>query len=100
VATATPTSPTLSVALDMATIDTLTAAVAERVAELLPDPAEDRWLTTVEAADYLSLPVSSIRKLTAAEGIPFTQDCDGGRCYFLRSQLDRWRLEGAHGPWN
>ena len=46
---------------------------------------------------YLAVPVSTVRKLTAAEAIPFSQDAPGGHCYFLRSQLDRWRFESTQG---
>lgn len=57
------------------------------------------WLDTAGAANYLALPVSTMHKLTAAESIPFSQDVPNGRCYFLRSELDAWRLKGALGPW-
>lgn len=86
-----PTSPILSVQLDGDTLDALAAAVADRVAELLPDRVEDRWLDSAEAADHLRIPLSQLRKLSAAELIPAYQDTPGGRLYFLRSELDEWR---------
>ena len=50
---------------------------AERVAELLPDLAEDRWLDSPAAADYLALSINALHKLTAEDRIPFCQDADG-----------------------
>ena len=51
----------------------------------------DRWMTTVETADYLGMSANALHKLTAARAIPFSQDGPGCRCYFKRSDLDRWR---------
>lgn len=69
--------------------------LADKVAERLPLlDAEDRWITSAQAADYLAVPISTLRKLTAAGSVPFAQDVAGGRCYFKRSELDRWRREG------
>jgi hypothetical protein len=86
-----PEGPILSVQLDPATVDLLADAIAVRVAELLPDRVEDRWLDSAEAADHLRLPLSQLRKLSAADLIPARQDTPGGRLYFLRSELDEWR---------
>jgi len=86
-----PEAPTLSVNLDAATVDRLAVAIALKVAELLPDRIEDRWFDSAEAADYLRLPLSQLRKLSAADLIPAHQDTPGGRLYFLRSELDEWR---------
>lgn len=61
-----PETPALSVLLDPATVDRLADAIAARVAELLPDRVEDRWLGSAEAADHLRLPLSQLRKLSAA----------------------------------
>lgn len=83
--------PGLSLSVNPETIDQLAAAVAERVAATLPEPAEDRWLDSAQAAAYLSLPLSQLRKLSAADAIPACQDTPGGRLYFLRSELDAWR---------
>jgi hypothetical protein len=90
-----PTSPILAVQLDGDTLDALAAAVADRVAELLPDRVEDRWLDSAEAADYLRIPLSQLRKLSAADLIPAHQDTPGGRLYFLRSELDDWRRSNS-----
>jgi hypothetical protein len=85
------TSPTLSIQLDGDTLDGLAASVADRVAGLLPDRVEDRWLDSAEAADHLRIPLSQLRKLSAADLLPAYQDTPGGRLYFLRSELDEWR---------
>jgi hypothetical protein len=91
VLTSAPETPTLSVQLDAATVDRLADAVAAKVAELLPDRLEDCWFDSAEAAGYLRLPLSQLRKLSAADLIPAHQDTSGGRLYFLRSELDEWR---------
>jgi hypothetical protein len=91
VLTSAPETSTLTVQLDDATLGRLAAAVAVRVAALLPDRVEDCWFDSGEAADYLRLPLSQLRKLSAADLIPAHQDTPGGRLYFLRSELDEWR---------
>lgn len=91
----TPTSlptPTLTVGLDPETIDALASAVAARVAELIPDPAEDGWLDSRGMADYLGVPLSMVRALTARGELPAYQDREGGNYYGKRSELDDWRL--------
>jgi excisionase family DNA binding protein len=92
-----PGAPTL--ALDSGTIETLSESVAARIVDLLRDRAEaDGWMTSAEAAEYLAVPISTLRKWTAAGTVPFSQDVEGGRCYFKRDELDRWRWESAQGP--
>jgi hypothetical protein len=91
VLTSAPETSTLTVNLDAATVDRLAGAIAVKVAELLPDRVEDRWFDSSEAADHLRLPLSQLRKLSAADLIPAHQDTPGGRLYFLRSELDQWR---------
>lgn len=84
--------------IDPAVIDALAEVVADKVAARLPqEAAEDGWMTSEEAASYLAVPISTLRKLTAAGSIPFSQDVPGGRCYFKRAELDRWRTENASG---
>lgn len=84
-------SPVFSVQLDADTIEILAGAVATRVSELLPSQGENQWLDSAEAAEYLRIPLSQLRKLSAAGLIPAHQDTPGGRLYFLRSELDQWR---------
>ena len=89
-----PTAPevsTLTVHLDADTLARLAEAVAAKVVEQLPDRVEDRWLDSSEASDHLRIPLSQLRKLSAADLIPAYQDTPGGRLYFLRSELDVWR---------
>jgi excisionase family DNA binding protein len=78
-----------SVALDVP--PEMVEQIAMRAAELVQARGDDRWMTAKEAADYLALPVSTLHKLTAARAIPFEQDMAGGKLYFKRSALDRWR---------
>lgn len=81
---------------DSAAIEMLAEIVAEKVVSRLSRHGnEDRWMTSAEAAKHLALPISTLRKLTAAGTIPFSQDVPGGRCYFERSELDHWRHERA-----
>jgi excisionase family DNA binding protein len=61
-----------------------------------PEPADtDRWMTTREAAEYLGITRNALHKLTAARAIPFSQDVAGGKCWFLKSELDDWRRRGG-----
>ena len=34
---------------------------------------------------------NALHKLTGPGAIPFAQDTPGGKCWFLRSELDAWR---------
>jgi excisionase family DNA binding protein len=96
-ATATPTTnpslstPSLSVGLDAETIDALAFAVARRVAELIPDPAEDGWMDSREAAAYLATSYPTLKERSARGELPAYQDTPGGSLYFKRSELDDWR---------
>jgi excisionase family DNA binding protein len=63
-------------------------------ADLMRSNDGDRWLTTKDAAAYLGLSVNALHKLTAARQVPFAQDTTGGKCWFLRSELDAWRRGG------
>jgi excisionase family DNA binding protein len=84
--------------IDLTAIEALADILSERVAARLSQQAvDDGWMTSKEAADYLAIPISTVRKLTAAGLIPFAQDVPGGRCYFKRSELDHWRGEGSQG---
>jgi excisionase family DNA binding protein len=58
-------------------------------------PEQGGWLTTKQAADYLGLTTRAIHHYTAAQAIPFEQDTPGGKCWFLKSELDGWR-RGEH----
>jgi excisionase family DNA binding protein len=72
--------------------------LASRLAPYLPRPeapAEERWLSTREAAAHLGISANALHKLTAARAIPFEQARAGGRCWFRRSNLDAWRANGG-----
>jgi excisionase family DNA binding protein len=51
----------------------------------------DRWLITREAAEYLGLSIHAMHRLTAERSIPLHQEGPGARCFFKRSELDKWR---------
>jgi excisionase family DNA binding protein len=87
----TPALPQLAVTLDGDQLDALALAVARRVSELLPEPAEDGWLDSRGMADYLGVPLSMIRTMTARGELPTYQDREGGNHYGKRSELDEWR---------
>jgi hypothetical protein len=78
-------------------------ALAERLADLVlvrlreaQGHDDDRWMDSQQAAAYLGLSLNALHKRTAARAIPFGQDSPGAKCWFLRSELDRWRREGGH----
>jgi excisionase family DNA binding protein len=73
--------------------DQALAELATRLAPFLPraDTPEDGWLSTRHAAKYLGITPNALHKFTAARAIPFEQDTPGGKCWFLRSELDAWR---------
>jgi excisionase family DNA binding protein len=69
--------------------------VVDRLAERTKVEAGDRavrWLDVRGAADYLGIHPDTLRKLAAQRAIPTHQH--GPRCklFFLRGELDEWRL--------
>jgi excisionase family DNA binding protein len=85
-------------ALGKALLDSLAPSDLAELAQTLQPylapaitPAEDRWLTSKQAADYLAISVHALHRLTSERRIPFEQSGPGGRCYFRKSELDRWR---------
>jgi len=91
-------SPLARVLLDELGDDDL-AELARRLQPFLPGlaaaPDEDRWMDARAAAEYLGMSVTALHKLTAKRAIPFHQDVAGGKCWFLRSELDQWRHRGG-----
>jgi len=61
--------------------------------------AVDAWIDSTTAADYLGLTKPALHRLTSSRSIPFEQDCQGGKCWFKRSELDDWRRAGGAGAW-
>jgi excisionase family DNA binding protein len=89
-------------ALDDDALDVLAERLAPRLEARIgrragAEASGDRWMTTDETASYLGMTPNALHKLTAARAIPFAQDGPGCRCYFRRSDLDRWRESGARG---
>ncbi len=79
-------------------LDRLAELLAPRLQRLTAEPAQDGWLDTATAAEYLGVSRHALHRLTAERRIPFSQDQPGARCYFRRSDLDHWRENGARGP--
>jgi hypothetical protein len=68
--------------------------VVEQLVEHVQNPSP--WLTSLEAADHLGLTTNALDKHCAARaGIPFHQDVPGGKRWFHRDELDRWRRNGG-----
>ncbi len=84
--------------LDDDALDELAALLAPRLQHRLAmAPADDGWLDTPAAADYLGLSRHALHRLTADRRIPFSQDAPGARCYFRRRDLDEWRESRSRG---
>jgi excisionase family DNA binding protein len=61
--------------------------------------AEDRWLTTKEAAVYLGLSgPTALHRLTSERRIAFSQESHGGKCWFRRADLDAFREAHLQPP--
>jgi len=86
-------------ALDDDALDRLAERLAPRLAgRLAPADAQpngDRWLDARAAAAYLGVSIHALHRLSAERRVPASQARPGARLYFQRSQLDRWRREGA-----
>ena len=69
-------------------------AVADAMAELTENvkPRPPRPLTVEEAAEYLSIPKSSLYQLTSKKKIPFFKR--GKHLFFYQDLLDNWVKEG------
>jgi hypothetical protein len=69
------------------------AALAERLKPYL-DGGDDGWLGTQAAASYAGCSVNALRHAMAQGEVEFEQRVAGGKTYFRRSALDRWRNGG------
>lgn len=76
-------------------LDLLADRIVDRLSHLDQEPEQDVWLTLAEAAKYLSLHPDTLRKHAKAGRIPHTQEGQGCRMYFRRSDLDTWRRAGG-----
>ena len=52
---------------------------------------DDGWLGTKEAAAYAGCTVHALRHAVAQREVEFEQHVPGGKVWFQRSALDRWR---------
>ena len=79
-------------------LDELVVLLADRIArKLTVETQRDSWLDTRRAAEYLSIPISSLQRLSAANKVPHVQDTPGGRKFYRQSWLDEWRESNARG---
>jgi excisionase family DNA binding protein len=80
--------------LTLSISDDLLAAIADRIAVRLPQPAqaesESPWLDTEGACAYLGLTRDQLYKLTAAKAIPVRKKRHGQGLRFHRAELDAW----------
>lgn len=63
--------------------------LAERLRPLLA--IDDGWLGARDAAAYAGCTVPALRYAMRKGEVAFEQAVDGGKVYFRRSELDRWR---------
>jgi excisionase family DNA binding protein len=81
-----------------AMLSQLADLVAARVIEKLAPPdnaADDDWLDTRDASDYLGIHRDSLRRLAAEREIPAEQAGAGCKLFFRRSDLDAWRRRAS-----
>jgi hypothetical protein len=71
-------------------LDALADALAPRIARRLM-PAQDRWMTTKEAAAYAGCSVHALQKAMAAREVRFEQNGRGGKGWHRAEWLDAWR---------
>jgi len=84
-------------ALDDDALDALAERLAPHLAERLAAGARrpDGWLDARGAAAYLGISRHALHRLSAERRLPCSQQRPGGRLYFRRDDLDRWRREAA-----
>jgi hypothetical protein len=70
-------------------------ALANRIAERLGQPEEDRWLPAREAAAYVGRHVDTLRKAARERRLEVGQGGANAKLFFRRSELDRWAREGG-----
>lgn len=91
-----------TITVPSATVEQFLDALAERLADpdvsrTRDDDAGDRWLDSKAAADHLGITREALYKRTRRGLIPATQESRGGKLFFRRSDLDRWRDEHSNG---
>jgi hypothetical protein len=65
------------------------AELAERLRPFLA--ADDGWLGAKDAAAYAGCSIHALRHAMSTNAVEFEQHVPGGKAYFRRSALDRWR---------
>jgi excisionase family DNA binding protein len=68
------------------------AKVIDRLAR--QETADDEWLDTRGASEYLGIHRDSLRRLAAERAIRAEQSGAGCKLFFRRSDLDAWRRRG------
>jgi hypothetical protein len=64
----------------------------ERLRELVgAHPGDDGWLGVRDAAAYAGCTVPALRYAMSKGEVEYEQHFAGGKVYFRRSALDRWR---------
>jgi len=87
---------TLALALGGEALDQFADGLVDRIAAQVLDRLNeqhleaDRWMDSAEAARYIGRSKDALHKLTGAREIPFSQSAPGAKCYFKKSELDRW----------
>jgi excisionase family DNA binding protein len=78
--------------------DSLLARLADLVVDRLLErtetdgtPAQNQWLDTRAAAEYLGVHRDTLRKLAAERSVPAHQAAPGCKLHFRRDELDEWR---------
>lgn len=79
--------------------DDVVLALAHRLGAYLswtmPAAEADGWLDFEGALEHLGMKKGALYKLTSTRTIPFHQDGPGCKLWFLRSELDEWRLNAG-----
>jgi excisionase family DNA binding protein len=79
-------------------LDELATRVADQIAARLgaaEDDPGDSWLDSRNAADYLGISRTTVRRLAAEGSLDTEQAGTNCKLYFRRSELDRWRRCGS-----
>jgi len=76
----------LALTVPAALVDAIAHRTAELLADRLPEPAPDPYLTVEDAAAYLSAPASRVYDLVSLRRVRHFRD--GRRLLFRRSDLD------------
>jgi hypothetical protein len=69
-------------------------ALAERLRPFMA--ADDGWLNAKDAARYAGCTVPALRHAARTGAVEFEQRVAGGKVWFRRSALDRWRTAQSH----